>query len=450
MRKLSIIAGYAALALVVLAPLTLGAVDAWAWATLAIGMGAIGFICAIGLMSQRTPILLWPLIIPTILCLCAAIWAWLQTSTAWLDWVHPISLAAQNILPNVHPAISLNPDATRQTLLRWAMYAVTFFVAYVWGQDAGRARRGLNALVIAGTIYAVYGMIVLFAGSDMALWVHKPMYQQDVTGPFINKNNFASYLGALLCIAIGLLLRRVVRDTAGVQGSEFWRRFMACCTGRGAWLVIAVVVMFSALLLAHSRGGLLSFAVAFCVLVALMRAARIFRGKIFYWGVGAMTIALVFLFFLSGDGVFDRLVSDGEPARPQLYELVTTAIADRPILGHGLGSFPEVFQIYRTEDMPATFFTERAHSVYLENMLELGIPAALALFIGIGTLMWHAAASVRLPERHRTIPAVCAAAMIMLCVHSLIDFPLQIPAITMLFMFLLGLGTAQAKNQIRL
>ena len=60
--------------------------------------------------------------------------------------------------------------------------------------------------------------------------------------------------------------------------------------------------------------------------------------------------------------------------------------------------------------------------------------------------MAHMAASVQSGERHRTIPVAALSAVVMLAVHSLIDFPLQIPAITLLFAYLLGLGAAQIKE----
>lgn len=449
MQRAANLAGYAVLAGVLASPLLLGAVAPWAWASLAVWVGCAGMIFFVAQAFSPSPQIdpihfVSP--VTLVLCAVAVIWAWVQFSVSWPVAMHPVREAAQNIVAGVQPVIAINPDAALQIWLRWLMYAVVFVVAWVWGRDAVRARRALNAIVVAGTVYAAYGLMVFFMGSDMALWVHKPMYQLDVTGPFINKNNFAAYAGVVLCAALGLLIRRVVRDTSGTRGAEFWRRAMLCLLGRGAWLLVSVTVLFSALLLSHSRGGLISFVVALCVLMGLLRAARILRGRVFYWGTALLSAVLVALFFLSGAGVFERMVSDGEPARPQLYELAINAMADRPWLGHGLGSFPEVFQIYRTEDMPPAFFTERAHSVYLETILELGIPAALCLFLGVGWMMWQMAACVRLAARHRTIPAICAAAAVMLCAHSMMDFPLQIPAISILFAFLLGLGTARANG----
>ena len=212
MQKLLSFSGYALLALVLLAPLLLGAVDAWAWTSLATLIGILGILSAAYLLNKTQPIDISALRIPAVLCTLAAIWAVVQMFPEMGDGIHPVSRAAQEILPTVHAAISLNSDATGQVLLRWVMYALTFLMAFAWGRDGARARQAMNALVIAAAVYAAYGMIVFFMDSDMAMWVHKPMYQIDVTGPFINKNNFASYLGAALCVAIGLFVRRIVRD----------------------------------------------------------------------------------------------------------------------------------------------------------------------------------------------------------------------------------------------
>ncbi len=442
------ISGYALLALVALAPVTFGAVMPWAWAMCAVLCGVILLVAALPtILDYGAPAPDWlALRWPAALCAVALVWALFQLSPWPAAWQYPIWSVTRDVLGRpLTGAVSLNPAAGLEIITRWLMYAAIFVVAYVWGQDAKRSMRALNALVIVATVYAFYGLIVLFAGSDLVLWIHKPMYQLDVTGPFINKNNFASYLGAALVIAIGLLLRRIMHDATGAGVHEFWRRLIALLTGRALYLTVAVIVLFTALLLTHSRAGLASFVVGFVVLLVLLRLAGLLQGKMFFWGAGVMAAVLIALFFLSGEGVFSRMVSDGEPARPQLYTLVMNAIADRPWLGSGLGSFPQIFQIYRTEDIPPEFFTERAHSVYLETMLELGIPAALALFAGLGWLICRMGASVTADARHRTIPAVCSAAVVVLCVHSLVDFPLQIPGITMTFAWLLGLGAARLR-----
>ncbi|HCM83173.1 MAG TPA: O-antigen ligase family protein [Alphaproteobacteria bacterium] len=441
-------AGYAMLALVALSPLTLGAVAPWAWTSLALAAGLVLLAVAIPtLQDYGAPAFYWrDLRASAMLFLIPLVWAFIQLSPVPAAWQHPIWDVTRDIVGDVRGAISLNPSDGLQIITRWLMYVAIFLIAYVWGRDARRSMQALNVLVIAATVYALYGLIIIFIGSDLALWVHKPLYITDVSGPFINRNNFASYAGAILCVALGLLLRRILHEVTGVSAHEFWRRLIGVLLGRAWYLTLAVVILFVALLLTHSRAGLASFAVGFVVLLMMLRLAGLLQGKMFFWGAGIIGGSLIGIFLLSGEGVFARLISESEVARPQLYALQMNALADRPWLGSGLGSFPQIFHIYRTEDIPLYFFTERGHSVYLENMVELGLFAAFALFISIGILIWRVIASVTLDARHRTIPAVSVAAITVLCVHSLIDFPLQIPAITMTFAWLLGLGMAQTRE----
>lgn len=440
-------AGYAMLALVAIAPLTFGAVAPWAWATLSLMCGLILIAAAAPtIQDYGAPSFYWrDLRTPAYLFLIALVWGFFQLSPWPLAWQHPVWDVTRDILGQARGAISLNPSEGLQVLTRWLAYAAIFFTAYVWGRDAKRAMQALNILVVAATIYALYGLIMISAGSDLALWIHKPQYGADVTGPFINRNNFASYAGAMLCVAFGLLIRKVMHETVGASSHEFWRRLLSIVMGRAWHLSAAVLFLFMALLMSHSRAGLVSFAFGFVVLIFLLRLAGVFQGKIFFWGLGIIGTLLIGMFLMSGEGVFARMISDGEPARPQLYDLMLGAIVDRPWLGTGLGSFPQIFHMYRTEDMPHHFFTERGHSVYLENILELGLIAAFALFASLGWMIFRTAVSVTLDARHRTIPAVVVAAIAVLCAHSLIDFPLQIPAITMTFAWLLGLGMAQSR-----
>lgn len=442
-------AGYTMLGLVAIAPVTLGAVAPWAWATLALLCGLILLAVAVPtLQDYGAPGFYWKEIrIPACLFLTAFLWALMQLSPWPVAWQHPVWDVTRDVLGGgVKGAISLNPSNGLEIITRWVMYVSIFLIAYVWGRDAKRSMQALNILVIAATIYALYGMITIFMGSDLALWVAKPVYKTDVSGPFINRNNFATYAGAMLCLAFALLIRRIIHDASGAGAREFWRRMINLLTGRAWYLAVAVVVLFSALLLSHSRAGLASFAVGFVALLLFLRFSGLLQGKMFFWVGGIISGLLIVLFLFSGEGVLTRFLSEGEVARPQLYNLILNALADRPWLGSGLGSFPQIFHIYRTDDIPHHFFTERGHSVYLETTLELGIWAAAALFLSIGLMIWRVIASTTLDVRHRTIPAACSAAMMVMLAHSVIDFPLQIPAITMTFAWLLGLGMAQAKN----
>ena len=85
-----------------------------------------------------------------------------------------------------------------------------------------------------------------------------------------------------------------------------------------------------------------------------------------------------------------------------------------------------------------------AHNTYLELAVELGLPASLILIAipaWITYRCWRGQA-----ERHRDAlyPAVAVAASVLVGVHSLFDFSLQIPAVAAVYAMLLGGGFAQS------
>jgi hypothetical protein len=83
-----------------------------------------------------------------------------------------------------------------------------------------------------------------------------------------------------------------------------------------------------------------------------------------------------------------------------------------------------------------------AHSVFLEGLLTLGVLflpcAALAYYVLIKAFA-HGAAHRR---RYRYVPLTCLGILLMLTLHSLVDFSLQIPGFALAAAAVLGSGAA--------
>jgi O-antigen ligase len=128
--------------------------------------------------------------------------------------------------------------------------------------------------------------------------------------------------------------------------------------------------------------------------------------------------------------------------RVRIYDTVLRLITERPYLGYGLGSFPVVF----AQNRPVTVnqVWGEAHNTYLELLLELGIPAALALFSAVVLLLVRLFRGLLERRRARIFPVVALAVSAVVIAHAFVDFSLQIPAITVLWLSLLGAGFAQS------
>ena len=140
-------------------------------------------------------------------------------------------------------------------------------------------------------------------------------------------------------------------------------------------------------------------------------------------------MAGVLVFALSGDHLAKRLehIDPEMEGRAAVYTIVLGAVADAPVLGTGYGTFPDVFPLYRDASIAHTARWEAAHNTYLENLLELGVPAATALFASIAACARICWLGIRRRRRHRVYPMVGLAVTALVAAHATVDFSLQIP-----------------------
>ncbi|NJO55625.1 MAG: hypothetical protein HC834_03855 [Rhodospirillales bacterium] len=152
---------------------------------------------------------------------------------------------------------------------------------------------------------------------------------------------------------------------------------------------------------------------------------------------------------MNGQQLMQRLVETtiAEEERTLVYDRVIDGIGDNGWIGSGFGTFEEVFRFYRTPEIGGTF--AKAHSVYLENAFELGLPAALALFATLLGLAIICILGIRRRRRDAVYPCIGLAATVLVAVHSTVDFSLQIPAIAATYAFIMGICCAQCWSSRR-
>jgi O-antigen ligase len=163
---------------------------------------------------------------------------------------------------------------------------------------------------------------------------------------------------------------------------------------------------------------------------------------------GLALIAMLAVYLVGGDVLAARFREGGIQAqtaeRLALYELALRAIADSWWRGTGFGSFPEIFQIYRTTHSDLQPGGEFVHNTFLQIILESGLPAAFVYFAVLAYCAGQCFSGVRRRHLGRAYPALGAAATVLAGLHSVVDFGLEIPAVAMAYAFLLGLGFGQA------
>lgn len=437
------------LALVVLCPLPFGSTRPWTVAFLSIAVGflliAWSVIRASGL-DQRPGNTRY--IVPAaIFFSLTMIWIILQVCAFTpSSWHAPIWSEVAGILPIQQSFITVDRYATITGIMRLLTYAVVFWLFYHLGQSQRFALRVVRTIVIISTICAVYGLIMVFLRIEMILWYFKDAYIGDVTGTFINHNSFATYVSMAAILVCALIVHRA-QNYDGDPDQWSLSQFVASVIVEQGRSITIFLILVSALFLTHSRAGLFSgIAGLLTIVVVFLSYARI-DARYKWLSVVAVFFSVLFLFWMNGAGTLERLGGDSvetlsEDPRFILYPLLFDRIWENPWFGTGLGTFESVFFAIRTPSFSGRFDT--AHNSYLEMALEIGIPATILLYIAMGYLVIFCVWRI-ITERRRTniFAAIAAATTVTVGIHSMFDFSLQIPAVTITYMSIMGVCCAQ-------
>lgn len=430
------------LGIVLLAPLPLASNRPLPWTALALVTGLLLVIWAAGVGSGRIMVgiparKLYPVTVPFGLCL---LWVVVQTfpgvppalsNPLWME----AGLALG--LPEGQGHISLDPGRSWTGLMLLLSYGAVFFLAAQLSRD--RSRKAVVFLAIAGLIYALYGLVLWFLGSETILWMDKWAYGQELTSTFVNRNAYAAYAG------IGLICCMALAVDAANGGGRLRDRVERMLVKTIPWL-LGGLVLGMALVLTQSRAGLLLTVLGLVVLGIGLRVAGVIRNRTALVSMLVLSILLLLILFLGGEGTLGRLADAGmtDETRLLLYRSTFAAFLDAPLIGQGLGSFPGIFPIYRDPGLTIPERFDHAHSLHLEMLMELGLPATLLLYLSVLTILVRCIIGIVRRRRHQIYPAIALAVTTLLLAHGIVDFSLQMPAVAVTYAFLLGLGFAQS------
>jgi O-antigen ligase len=427
------------------APLPLGSNRPWAWTVLAVAVGALLLAwCGAELRQPRVRSLPVPLRLAGVLIGGALGWAWMQTvASPWL--AHPIWswTVAYGLEAAPHP--SIDPAAGRAATLRFLSYVGVFWLCFALARDRHDARRLLTAIPTIVAAYAVWGLIRFFAGIEHLFWHVRSPYPDYLTSTLMNRNHAATYFNIGAVTAFALLWERM-RGYLAERRRGAWLAAVGELLERDALLVLATLCLVVASLLTGSRGGLLSLGAGMTTVICLgLTAARA--------GVraGAIVVAIAALIGLGllrlgGDVTLERLaeidqeITLARENRLALWQNCVELIRQRPLAGHGHGTFEQLFHLTRDARFERVWHT--AHNTYLEHAVELGLPATLALHGGMLLLGAHCVRGAIRRGRDQALPIAAVGVSALVGTHALVDFSLQIPAVAITYAAVLGIGCA--------
>ena len=445
---------YGALLLVVLAALPYVSAEFWWASVFECGVFALTALWAVeafvggGFHGRR---LLW-LLIPAG---CLILFSLLQT----------ISLgrgAVGGVENSVGSAISADPFETYSFALKLA--ALALLGALLLRFTTSRAR--LHALVLTvigvGVASAVFGILrQSMQHADLGFVL--PALPRGVGyAQIISRNQFAFMMEMALGAALGKVFRRGGRSEA-----------------RLFHLALALPVG-AALILANSRGGILTMMCQLLLLALLVvptpaarkdegpgetrprrtRAVLVSLAARVVLGVMLLVLAAVAVVHVGGERVVSNLSTVGEELGPgdaatrwntrrlDIWRATVEMIKDHPLVGVGFGGYWTAITEYH--DASGAYTPQQAHNDYLEILASGGV-IGCAIFLWLAVVVLRRARAV-LARGDSFRRAACLGALTGLfgvAVHSLFDFGLHLTINSALFVALVVIATTDVTGEGR-
>src|SRR5271155_3545976 len=280
-----------------------------------------------------------------------------------------------------------------------------------------------------GFVVCTFGILQHLTFNGKIYWFREMRFGGIPFGPYVNRNHFAAFAELLIPIPlVPLLIGKVRRERLFVVG-------------------LFTVLQIGALLLAASRGGILSFGVELAVLVGWL-ALRRPDGKLLLAGGAILLLVVLLISWLGVRQIVQRFsamqsleITSGK--RASMRADTWRIFLDHPVLGTGLGTLQAVFPPYDT--LYDGKIVNHSHNDYLEALAETGILGGLCCLWFLVVLFSQGVPRAR--PSQRSFASVVQFSALLGCVgflvHSIFDFNLRIPVNAMLFFVLAFLATAQ-------
>jgi O-antigen ligase len=327
-----------------------------------------------------------------------------------------IPLAATVLWPLLQLATrsTLYRYVTWEALLYWATALVVYLLARQFLDPPLRRHRFLRVLLYFAFALSILAAIQLFSSQGKVFWIF-PMPYAPPMATFQYRNDYSAFIELLLPVALFEALanrRRALLFTA-VAGS-LYASVIAGASRAGSVLVTSEILLV--LLLALFRRDLPGHTVR----SALAQAA---------------VFAAIFTAVVGWQIVWGRFfVPDPYIGRRELLLSSIAMVRDRPLLGHGLGAWPDAYPAYALFD--TGHFANHAHNDWAEWAAEGGLPFLLLV---LSLALWTLRPALR---------SIWGLGVPVFFLHCWVDYPTRrLPIAAVLFTLIAALAVKSPRGE---
>jgi len=371
---------------------------------------------------------------------------------------------------------SIAPSLTSSSLVEAIAYTSFFLMVITYRFDLGVAgetrfvRAMVVTLTICGVLLAVTGIAEQACWNGKILWFFvpddwgAPRYSSfpRASGPFVDPDHFANYLGMIFPLAAGCTLFGLPGERAS-QYDDGWFAMRLWFGFASFIILLAIALSFSRAIWLLTGFGILAFSSFSPYLVGVSRShskkctdmggSLQAVGHRRFWRVGISLIVSVLLLLLAGvflgtarqDAVLLRVgQTTGDPGfgigvRAALWNASNRMFKEHLLTGIGLGTWAEIFPHYESAPRLEMAF-HQAHNDYLQLAAEVGILGLIPLICAILCLGHIGGQIGHVSYGQRPFLLSLGIAIAVMLLHELVDFAMHIPANALLFTLLLALA----------
>uniref|UniRef100_UPI003562319B O-antigen ligase family protein n=1 Tax=Pseudoalteromonas sp. TaxID=53249 RepID=UPI003562319B len=264
-----------------------------------------------------------------------------------------------------------------------------------------------------------------------------------------------NYLNLCLAMGIGLLISQMKINKHPLPIKQLIIDILESLLSNKIILRLCLIIIVCGLVLTKSRMGNIAFFSALAIISLY--------GFFFYKNKPQQLKLLIVSFFvldlvivggLIGIGeVKDRLSNTSfvEETRDEVYRDSILIILDKPILGSGGGSFYTAFPAYQSEVILGHY--DNAHNDYIQFAAELGLPVSILLGCLLIYLLFLCLNIISTSNCNfqKGIAFGCITSILMMLIHSTVDYSLQSGANSITFIAILAtlLNVSKLKSDVK-
>jgi len=405
-------------------------------ALILVSMLSIGIVLAVGEPDRTRNVFYSTIFLLTITIL----WIWVQSSLIFYTRdINPAWTSAWMALNIERAPLSIQPAESYASLPSLALPVIIFLLGMLVARNDEDALRVLYVLALGSGGIATFGLYQYVLHPDTLIVLPKPAYLDSLTAVFINRNTAATFLG----LSLILLVTFTLQSRAGLSRRRSERPALRKTISMVVTAIMSVFC-FIALMLTQSRAGITCSLIAIAIyspsLFGLYSRTSSFKNLRKSKGHARLSLAIwtclaaALMFIFASRAIFrSEARSFSNDARFCVWPDILDVISDAWPYGTGFGTFRAAFAAYRDPSCRIGGIFDRAHSIYLEGALTLGMPFVLILaasLIGGGWVMYKGFISRR---RKRHFIVMGGAASFIVLAHGAVDFSIQIPGLSIFY-----------------